>query len=285
MLITENYESELAESMKATSIREFTGKYKRYGERQIIKLIKGCEEEDLSICTSAIAAGVPPSSANILVKRYNKASNGILPTLFDKKPWNSKKLFPEHTEFLVSYFDENPSATIEQAKNELFEKFKGLEISISGLQKHIKTKYALTLKQAERYTMDRDSSRTIGLRFNIITEWKKVGADFMKKYVFIGGRLQFPYDKKSRTVKGCKVELISQADANTLEQEYAEQNFSKKRKVDNTVNKDNQKLKKGTRAYHVVTFIHSVMDVLDRHDKKISLLLWIIVEYILVNLL
>ncbi|CAO3633925.1 unnamed protein product [Cunninghamella echinulata] len=59
MLITENYESELAESMKATSIREFTGKYKRYGEKQIAKLIKGCEEEGLSIRASAIAAGVP----------------------------------------------------------------------------------------------------------------------------------------------------------------------------------------------------------------------------------
>ncbi|CAO3626732.1 unnamed protein product [Cunninghamella echinulata] len=74
MLITENYESKLAESMKATSIREFTGKYKRYGEKQIIKLIKGCEEEGLSTRTSAIAAGAPPSSANLLTpkRRWKK---------------------------------------------------------------------------------------------------------------------------------------------------------------------------------------------------------------------
>ncbi|CAO3620573.1 unnamed protein product [Cunninghamella echinulata] len=110
--------------------------------------------------------------------------------------------------------------------------------------------------------MDYDSSRTIGLRFNIITEWKKVGVDFMKNCVFVDEASFNSYMIRNRarskvgkpaavkvptqkginiSIIGCisaygtvnfsKVELISQADANTLEQEYAEQNSSKKKKL------------------------------------------------------
>lgn len=286
LLIDDNYENELVESMKTANIQEYRGKYKKYGEEQIAKLIKGCED-GLSIRKSAIESGVPPSSANILVKRYNKASNGILPTLSDKKPRSSIKLFPEHTAFLIDYFDDNPSATIEQAKNELCEKFKDFNISKSGLQKHIKDNCALTLNQTEKYTMDRDLIKTIRLRFDIITDWKRIGVDFMKNCVFIDeacfnshmvrnrtwSKVDKPDVVKAPTQKGVnisiigcispfgtinfsKVESISQTEANILEQEYAEQNTHIKNE------------KKGNTEYHIVTFIHNVMDVLDKHDKK-----------------
>ncbi|CAO3613448.1 unnamed protein product [Cunninghamella echinulata] len=51
--------------------------------------------------------------------------------------------------------------------------------------------------------MGRDSPRTIGLRFNIITEWKIVGIDFMKNRVSIDEAGFYSHMMKSCMVKGC----------------------------------------------------------------------------------
>ncbi|ORE06297.1 hypothetical protein BCV72DRAFT_207675 [Rhizopus microsporus var. microsporus] len=61
----------------------------------------------------------------------------------------------------------------------------GLSISESGLRKHMKEKIRLSLKNSSIYIMDRDVTRTIELRYKIITEWKAVGVDFQKNCVFI----------------------------------------------------------------------------------------------------
>ncbi|KAI7889623.1 uncharacterized protein EV154DRAFT_552894 [Mucor mucedo] len=60
----------------------------------------------------------------------------------------------------------------------LCEAFPGLEISISGLYKHIREKCALSLKQASKYTAERDAPRTLQLRFDIITQWKAAGVNY-----------------------------------------------------------------------------------------------------------
>ncbi|KAG2212586.1 hypothetical protein INT47_000562 [Mucor saturninus] len=66
------------------------------------------------------------------------------------------------------------------------------------------------------------------------------------------------------TVNFSKVEPLTKAVAEKLEQEYANP-CSKKRKA-----KDPKKnpLKKGTTAYHIVKFLEATMDTLDKHDKK-----------------
>ncbi|KAI9468235.1 MAG: hypothetical protein EXX96DRAFT_459498, partial [Benjaminiella poitrasii] len=65
------------------------------------------------------------------------------------------------------------------------EAFPGLEISIGGLYKHNREKCALSLKPATKCTAERDSSRTLQLRFDIITQWKTTGVSYRKNYVFV----------------------------------------------------------------------------------------------------
>ncbi|KAI9469859.1 MAG: hypothetical protein EXX96DRAFT_456899, partial [Benjaminiella poitrasii] len=67
----------------------------------------------------------------------------------------------------------------------LFEAFPGLEISINGLYKYIREKCALSLKQAIKYTAERDSPRTLQLRFDIITQWKAAGVSYRENCVFV----------------------------------------------------------------------------------------------------
>ncbi|KAI8076721.1 uncharacterized protein B0P05DRAFT_443637, partial [Gilbertella persicaria] len=70
-------------------------------------------------------------------------------------------------------------------REELCKNFDILEISISGLHKHITEKCWLSLKNATKYTRERDSPHTIDLRNEIVSEWKRVGVDFQKNFVFI----------------------------------------------------------------------------------------------------
>lgn len=68
------------------------------------------------------------------------------------------------------------------------------------------------------------------------------------------------------TVNFSKVEPLTKADAEKLEQEYANPASKKKRKAKDPEKK--KPLKKGTRTYYIVKFMEKVMDTLDRHDKK-----------------
>lgn len=74
---------------------------------------------------------------------------------------------------------------LEEARIRLCEEFPGLEISTSGLYKHIREKCALSLKQATKYTAERDSPRTIQLRFDIITQWKAARVNYRENCVFV----------------------------------------------------------------------------------------------------
>jgi hypothetical protein len=56
------------------------------------------------------------------------------------------------------------------AREELCKMLENLNISESGLRKHIQEKVRLFLKSSHTHTMNRDTGRTIQLRYKIITE-------------------------------------------------------------------------------------------------------------------
>jgi hypothetical protein len=74
---------------------------------------------------------------------------------------------------------------LEQTKAELEKMFEGLTISVSGLHKHMTTKCALSLEDTKPYTIERDATGTLNLRFDIIVEWKAAGVDFQKNCAFM----------------------------------------------------------------------------------------------------
>ncbi|KAI9498066.1 hypothetical protein BDB00DRAFT_743823, partial [Zychaea mexicana] len=63
--------------------------------------------------------------------------------------------------------------------------FEELEVSILGVYKHIWEKCAISLKQATKYTLERDAPRTIQLRFDIVGQWKAAGVNFQENCVFV----------------------------------------------------------------------------------------------------
>lgn len=271
-------------------------KYKKYGQDQIERFLRMLQEEGSSVPKAAEHCGIPRSSAYKLLDEFNAGNGSVLPGSASKKSKKMpKKLFPEHTAFLIELFDTNPSLVLEEVRQKLCEKFTGLEISIPGLYKHIADKCCITLKQATKYTMERDALRTVELRFSIVSQWKAAGVNFSENCVFVdeaGFNSQLmrsrAWSKKGEpalvkvhtqkgvniSIVGCissfgtvcfsKVEPLKQSDAAQIEKEFPAQSSSKKRKAESKP----AQLKKGTTAYHIVKFMESVMDILDKHDKK-----------------
>lgn len=123
--------------------------------------------------------GIPRSTAYELINEFNASNGTVLPGNNPRKTNNkAKKLFPQHSAFLIELLDINPSIVLEEARVRLCEAFPGLEISVVVLYKHIVEKYALSLKQAMKYTAERDAPRTIKLCFDIIIQWKTAGVDY-----------------------------------------------------------------------------------------------------------
>lgn len=98
---------------------------------------------------------------------------------------NNAKLTEKQTQFLIILVDHNPCITVSMAREQLCNMVQGLSISESGLRKHMKEEIRLSLENSSIYTMDRDVTRTIELRYKIMTEWRVAGVDFQKNCMFI----------------------------------------------------------------------------------------------------
>lgn len=69
----------------------------------------------------------PRSAAYKLFVESNAGNDTLLPEGSSKKESNREtpqKIFPDHTRFLVSYFDDHPPSTLEMAKKQLLVSFK-----------------------------------------------------------------------------------------------------------------------------------------------------------------
>ena len=200
---------------------------------------------------------------------------------------------------MIKLFDENPCIVLGQVKEKLEQNFEGFSISLTGLHKHIREKCALSLKQASKYTIERDAPRTIDLRYDIINKWKEAGVDYQRNCVFIDeagfnsqlirsrawSKVGTPAKVSVNTQKGVnisiigciapfgtvdfsKVEPLKKTDAAKIEKEFHSESNSKKRKALTQEATKPKPLRKGTTAYHIVKFMESVLNILDKHDKK-----------------
>lgn len=128
---------DLVEKFQEVTIKS-PAKYKKYGQNQIERFIRMIQEEGLTVPKAAEQCGIPRSSAYKLLNEFNASDGSVLPGNIPKKlEREPKKLFSQHSAFLIELFDNNPSIVLEEARLKLYEHFDGLEISISGLYKHI----------------------------------------------------------------------------------------------------------------------------------------------------
>ncbi|KAG1372774.1 hypothetical protein G6F61_010750 [Rhizopus arrhizus] len=153
-------------------------KYKKYGKDQVKRFFELMTEEGYTVPKAAEIAGIPRSTAYELKKVWNDSDGSVYPKGCVKreskknpdKLKGNTKLEDKHAFFLIELIDKNPNITVMEAKEDLFSKFSDLLITASGVNKHMKGKCGLSLKESKLYTLTRDAPRTLKLRFEIITQ-------------------------------------------------------------------------------------------------------------------
>ncbi|KAG1470299.1 hypothetical protein G6F56_002763 [Rhizopus delemar] len=201
---------EITTDFNEISITDNSKKKNKYGPEQIRVFIELIQEERLSVPKAAKQCMISRNSAYLLLKEFNAGSGDVLPGKLLKKKANRGtpvKLLSELTEFLVNLFDNNPSSTLEMAKEALFHSRRGANVTIVGCIS--------------------------------------------------------PFG----TINFSKVEPLKRSDMEKLVEEFKE-HTTKKRKANVLEKSKSKPLKKGTIAYHIVKFVETVMDVLDKHNKK-----------------
>ena len=134
----ENLE-EITTELSVVTISEDKKKKNKYGPEQIRRFIEILQEEGVSVPVAAKRCMIPRSTAYKLFNEFNAGDGTVLPGGSLKKKANqgtAKKIFPEHTRFLVSYFDEHPSSHLEMARGAPIGHFEGFTISLPALWKH-----------------------------------------------------------------------------------------------------------------------------------------------------
>ncbi|KAG0735072.1 hypothetical protein G6F16_012067 [Rhizopus arrhizus] len=94
------------------------------------------------------------------------------------------KLNGQHKDYFIHFYDEKPTATIDDDMNELIKSFEGLSIKKSRVAEFMKEECNLSLKSITRHPAQRNSPETIEARAIWVTEWLAKGTDY-NNYVFV----------------------------------------------------------------------------------------------------
>ncbi|KAG2191224.1 hypothetical protein INT47_001826 [Mucor saturninus] len=129
----------LTENLKTVSIDDGKRRYKKYTPEQVRMFIQIMQDEGTTVPKAAVRCKIPQQSAYRLLKDFNDSNSSVLPGFAPKAKnrGTKQKLFPQHTLFLIKYFDNHRSSTLGLTKEALLKQFPDLEdISIFSLWKH-----------------------------------------------------------------------------------------------------------------------------------------------------
>jgi hypothetical protein len=142
------------------------------------------QKEGVSVPVAVKRCMILRSTAYNFFNEFNADDGIVLPGSSLKKKairGIAKKISFENTFFLVTYFDEHPSPTLEMTREALIGHFEGLIISFPALWKHSTEQCSFSLKQASEYNAGRDSEITLCIRQKLVSKWKKIDVDLQKK--------------------------------------------------------------------------------------------------------
>jgi hypothetical protein len=113
-----------------------------------------------------------------------------------------------HKEHLIKFFDEDASATIQDATEDLIKSFAGLEIKKSRVAELMKEECNLSLKVVSRHAISRNCEKTLEARAAWVKEWTEKSINFLNNCVFVD---ESGFDINMRSSRGwsAKVRLQS----------------------------------------------------------------------------
>ncbi|KAI8884563.1 hypothetical protein K501DRAFT_181997 [Backusella circina FSU 941] len=106
---------------------------------------------------------------NVPVKKTNKTIHKIV-----------SRLNEAHKSHLIDFFDEDSTATIQDAVEDLTAKFTGLDIKKSRVAEFMKEECSLSIKVASRHPVARNKEKNLQKRANWVEKWVQNGMDYLK---------------------------------------------------------------------------------------------------------
>ncbi|KAI7897455.1 uncharacterized protein BX663DRAFT_585894 [Cokeromyces recurvatus] len=150
----------VAPSTSVTPVRSKRGAYHKYTEKQVLDIFHLVFECGMTAKTASEKTGIVIRTGQSYIRqeRLRRAAEYELPSdvsgqAIEEKPvkTGNKKLFDDHSKFLVQLYEKNPAATLAQAREALCKEFEGLTITLSGLQKHLMKKFVVKGSPAVNY--------------------------------------------------------------------------------------------------------------------------------------
>lgn len=232
---------------------------------------------------------------NIPFKKTNRTSN---------RP--ESKLNEQHKAYLTDFFDENPSAVIQDAVENLTKSFEGLQIKKSRVAEFMKEDCNLSIKVVTRHPGARNSNKTLEARAKFVEEWPTKGMDFMKNCVFldesgldINMRCSRAWSQReteavieSPSARGVSHTVIGAISAfGVVNLSIRDPGNVKRRKVVGATKRKvpgdaSSAIPKGTTAGHYLQFISDTLDIIDEFpNMKGFHIVWTMPQFIVIVLL
>ncbi|KAI8360707.1 hypothetical protein EDC96DRAFT_414130, partial [Choanephora cucurbitarum] len=136
---------------------------------------------------AAQAANVNYDTARKWKKAYEEDPDRTIPTkktnLGSSRPIS--QLGEDHKRHLINFFDEDASATIQDAVDDLTSSFAGLEIKKSRVAEFMKEECNLSIKVVTRHPAARNKEENLQARADWVNQWTQNGMDYLKNCIFI----------------------------------------------------------------------------------------------------
>lgn len=200
-VIVEHEEPKDADMKEAPTAKERSTAYNVYTDEDRIRYFFFLHEKLMKHSEAAKLANVNPETARKWKRQYDNDPGKNIPL---KKTNRTSKRAPSqlngsHKMHLVNFFDENPTAVIQDAVEDLIKSFEGLEIKKSRVAEFMKDECNLSLKVVTRRPKARNSQKNLEARANWVNEWQQKGLHFMQNCVFLD---EAGFDVNMRRTRG-----------------------------------------------------------------------------------
>ncbi|KAG0735119.1 hypothetical protein G6F32_012658 [Rhizopus arrhizus] len=195
----------------------------------------------------------------------------------------ASQLNDQHKKQLVDFYDEKPTATIEDGVEELIKIFEGLAIKNSRVAEFMKDECNLSIKSVTRHSAERNSPKTIKARAVWVAEWSAKEIDYYNNCIFIdesGFNLNMTRGKvwsrrdepaivaSSSTRAISKTALGAVSSSSIINVSVKEPGNLKIRRVAGATKRkppgDRLNVPKGSTGGHFMQFIAGTMDIMDQ---------------------
>ncbi|KAG1038350.1 hypothetical protein G6F43_012702 [Rhizopus delemar] len=256
--------------------------YRKHGDGVKEQLFFLVYEKAMTPGQAAKQLGVNRRMAYNWVKKDQENPSDILEPNNGKKVGRPSILNEEHKRHLVSFYDDNPSAVVDQAMDSLTSEFTGLKIGKTSVYNFMTRECNLTFKKAHMHSIQRNSPDNIERRYEWVLNWvNETDMDYMSNCVFIDEAAFHINLKRSMAwpKKGTRAEVIvpeTRARTTTILgaiSPFGVVNVQLRRP---TIPSKKRRLGSnglvvsgagGTVTGYYINFIKSTLDVLDNHEE------------------